>query len=95
MSTELPSHSQQEERIPTAGFRWRGSRMDRGDAANSGCLGWVLLSWDGQLSGRGSRSQVDIRDICGGAGGLAGRVSSSLGGAVFLLALGCLLQALG
>lgn len=57
--------------------------------AGSCCCG------DGQLSGRGRQSQVDVRDICGGAGGLAGRVSSSLGGAVFLLALGCLLQALG
>lgn len=49
----------------------------------------------GRLLGRGGWSQVDVRDICGRAGGLAGRVGSSLGGAVFLLALGSLLQALG
>lgn len=36
---ELSSQSQQEERIPTTGFRWRGSRMGRGDAVSSECLG--------------------------------------------------------
>lgn len=49
----------------------------------------------GRRAGRGCWSQVDVRDVCGRAGGLAGRVSSSLGGAVFRVALGRLLQALG
>lgn len=47
-----------------------------------------------QLTGRGRWSQVDVRDVCGRAGGLASRVRSSLGGAVFRVALGRLLQAL-
>lgn len=89
-SAEPSARSQQAEQI--LGVLWVGRR----DAATFGCPGpgpavtGLGGSWEG-----GGWSQVDVRDVCGRAGGLAGRVGSSLGGAVFLLALGSLLQALG
>lgn len=43
----------------------------------------------------GLGSQVDVRDVCRRAGGLAARVRGALGGPELLRGLGCLLQALG
>lgn len=62
------------------------ARGGQGGAASRGCpgKGWLVTG----------RSQVDVGDVRGGAGGLAAPVGRRLG-AEFLLGLRCLLQALG